>query len=311
MALSLNALAYPEKNDLNRSDKFINLIEITLVDLTIVRLAQNNADVVWVTGGDTWSAIQCNFEIIGDSAKGETPSLTMILDNRSRGLTTYFEQTNGAVGGTVKIYVVSSARLTEAIPETEIQFEITSARINAISAILELSSDNIFRRRFPRNRVLKNACRWKYESIECGYVKTNLRDDTIVRDPIVRITHIYEWTTSGGANEYYVRLTTTAKDPVLIKPDELWIAGTAAAEGVVGSLDTIGVDKWGYGDNDSLGFDTIYVSLDDDADPNLENDAYIQHRMILCDKTIPNCRQRKNTLRFGAFPTIGQRGFVV
>lgn len=66
------------------------------------------------------------------------------------------------------------------------------------------------------------------------------------------------WTSSGlGTNEYYY--TFPASEPSRVMYD-----GSAASVGTVGSLAD---HEWDYGDNDSLGYNTIYVR-DDSGDPD-------------------------------------------
>lgn len=98
----------------------------------------------------------------------------------------------------------------------------------------------------------------------------------------------YKWTASGsGTNEYYCELIGDG-DPSLDDPDELRINAIARVKKVLGSLT---VDTWGYGDNDALGFSTIYARLTGGGDPDAEASDYIQHVLTtgvqkdLCDGT--------------------------
>ena len=74
------------------------------------------------------------------------------------------------------------------------------------------------------------------------------------------------WTVSAsGTNEYY--LLNTAPFYSAAKPDKIYINGVEVVEGTVGSL---GITQWDYGNNDTLGYDTIYVRLADGADPDIK-----------------------------------------
>lgn len=76
---------------------------------------------------------------------------------------------------------------------------------------------------------------------------------------------VYEWFASaGGTNEYYLAAKTTGDDPKITEPAAV-ISGfgnpyittdPALTKAEPGSLED---DEWGYGDNDTLGFDTIYI----------------------------------------------------
>lgn len=83
----------------------------------------------------------------------------------------------------------------------------------------------------------------------------------------------YSWTLSGaGTNEYYVR-TSGNQDPVLNKPLWLFKSTTALQEGTLGSL---AAGQWGYGDNDSLGYKTIYYRDSAGVDPDTLGSTTLQ-----------------------------------
>lgn len=87
------------------------------------------------------------------------------------------------------------------------------------------------------------------------------------------VSTTYAWTLSGsGTNEYYCRLAALT-DPSLTKAS-VYLDGNfnLATEGTVGSL-TAG--QWDYGDNDALGYSTIYVRLSDGADPDTKPSRFV------------------------------------
>jgi len=96
------------------------------------------------------------------------------------------------------------------------------------------------------------------------------------------------WTVSAsGTNEYY--LENTAPGYTATEPSNVYIDDVQAATGTLGSL---GVVQWGWGDNDTLGYNTIYVRLSDGADPDdkstvldPDND-FLQRSTISGDKDI-------------------------
>jgi len=68
----------------------------------------------------------------------------------------------------------------------------------------------------------------------------------------------YKWyESSSGYDEYYAA-TPSGTDPSITKPDKLFERSIRMTEGTLGSLAR---GEWAYGDNDSLGFNTIYVRL--------------------------------------------------
>lgn len=87
----------------------------------------------------------------------------------------------------------------------------------------------------------------------------------------------YKWTASGsGTNEYYCEAS-GGGDPSLSRPYTVKINENRHLEGTLGSL---AANQWGYGDNDSLGYATLYVRLSDGSDPDTKSSTYI--------KSIPN-----------------------
>lgn len=61
-------------------------------------------------------------------------------------------------------------------------------------------------------------------------------------------------------------------DPKVTRPEEVQENSVEIPESTVGSLDP---GEWAYGDNDGLGYDTVYIRLTDDTDPNLEDPGFI------------------------------------
>ena len=72
-----------------------------------------------------------------------------------------------------------------------------------------------------------------------------------------------KWVESGTSNEWYLVLSADDGDPSVTEPDSLTVNGEDYSSGTVGSLSS---NEYGYDDNDSLGFDTIYVYST--TDPN-------------------------------------------
>ena len=80
------------------------------------------------------------------------------------------------------------------------------------------------------------------------------------------------WTASGsGTNEYYFNQTISQ----LKEPNAVLIDGTvtAKASNAPGSL---AAGEWSWGDNDTLGVNTIYVRLSDGTDPDTKTSGYIK-----------------------------------
>lgn len=93
-----------------------------------------------------------------------------------------------------------------------------------------------------------------------------------VWDSLVNST--YRWTASGsGTNEYYVELS-GGGDPSLTEPTNVTTDGTYKID-TNGTLGSLNPGEWDWGDNDTLGYSTVYVRLDDGADPDTKNDDFV------------------------------------
>lgn len=84
----------------------------------------------------------------------------------------------------------------------------------------------------------------------------------------------YKWTASSeGTGEYYCDLA-AGGDPSISSPTAVEINSSNAENGTLGSLTA---NQWAYGNNDGLGFSTVYVRLADDGDPDGEAADYIRY----------------------------------
>jgi len=167
---TLSTAAIAEKNALVNTGAWLILMEITFDGPTTVRVCSNTANIVWPTGGDTYTAFPFELEEVGDSAKGERPKVTVRLGNASRVMEQYMEAGNGGIDAEVTLRVVHSAHLNLTDPEIELTYRVIDARADSKWAHFTLGSVGPFDRRWPRNRVFKNFCRYKvFKGTRCGY----------------------------------------------------------------------------------------------------------------------------------------------
>ena len=104
------------------------------------------------------------------------------------------------------------------------------------------------------------------------YVMRVLKDGGFVLTDFVDAA-VYKWTQSAVTTEWYLELA-AGGDPGLVEVTDVYEDdGTAMAEGTVGSLAAGG---WDWGDNDTLGFNTVYVRLTVGGDPDAQAAGYVQ-----------------------------------
>jgi len=107
----------------------------------------------------------------------------------------------------------------------------------------------------------------------CYGNKTNLKIQGAVRlDLEPDIANTYKWTQSATQNtEYYVELSGGGDPGFMVSSrvgdvmGQLRLDGVPATLGTIGSLDNF---EWAWGNNDTLGFDTIYYRHDGVGDPD-------------------------------------------
>jgi len=83
----------------------------------------------------------------------------------------------------------------------------------------------------------------------------------------------YQWTLSAsGTNEYYCEAA-AGGDPALSQLSKVYEDASSIPVGTVGTLAT---GEWAWGDNDTLGYNTVYVRLSDGADPDSKADGFVK-----------------------------------
>ncbi len=120
-----------------------------------------------------------------------------------------------------------------------------------------------------------------------------------IQIPFSIVNSIYQWTASGsGTSEYYLELS-GGGDPSVGSLADVIEDGSVMTEATVGSLSA---GEWDFGDNDALGFNTIYVRLADGADPDTKDDGFIKFRTAVQEFHIPQGTMTNPNIR-----VMGQR----
>lgn len=100
----------------------------------------------------------------------------------------------------------------------------------------------------------------------------------------------YKWTLSGsGTAEYYLELA-EGGDPGLSEPSKVVESAIILTAGAIGAL---AAGEWAWDDNDTLGYDTVYVRLSGSGDPDAQAAGYVlaaYNLTINGDLIAPNCK---------------------
>lgn len=122
-------------------------------------------------------------------------------------------------------------------------------------------------------------------------------------------TPAFSWTASGlGTNEYYCRTAANGNPGFVSTPTTnlVFLNSVAAASGTLGAL-TAG--QFGFGDNDTLGYSTLYVRLADGADPDSKTLDWVQFQQL--PKAGENVRWAHNSASINSATGIDQSAVAI
>jgi len=160
-----------EKNKVASGNAWIVLLEIQFVDtdtglvVETVYVANNNENVTY----DSNVYVTYPFDIKLKHEAGGVPEISLIAQDFQKILLNKMNEYSGATGSTVIMRVVNSDNLS-AEPELQEYFEITGSSANDYVVSFTLGAENVLTRRFPNSAQMRDRCRWRYKSDECGYV---------------------------------------------------------------------------------------------------------------------------------------------
>jgi lambda family phage minor tail protein L len=119
--------------------------------------------------GCLWQAFPFDLDDMNDGGRGEIPAVSVRVGNVNGVVQAHLEAADGGVGAAVRIVVVHTRHLDQAAAEFEARFTCTGCSADAQWATFVLGAPNPFRMRFPRNRIMRDHCRWRFKGAECGY----------------------------------------------------------------------------------------------------------------------------------------------
>jgi hypothetical protein len=222
--------------------------------------------------GDTVSAGRYNnVKINGGSLYYVSTGITIKNSHRSSIINTYFNNTQGTTkegivfeGNLNKEHLISHPVFEPAITP---QIRIDNIANSDGSAVATLVGTNIIPSLITDS---EDATQYRHtllaDEIRASRVRTKITLTSIR-------SATYKWTLSGsGTGEYYLELA-AGGTPGLSSPSITLENSVSIDNGTLGSL---AASEYGYGDNDSLGYDTIYIRLSDDSDPDGKAADYVQ-----------------------------------
>lgn len=211
-----------------------------------------------------------DLETIASDGKGTIPAVDLKVSALSSLLQPYLFQLQGGVGSVVKITVVNSDYLAEDYSELELMFNVTATTTSRDSITFRLGAINPIMQRFPRNRYIALHCRHKFRQAICGYIGRTIESISLSGNNPVAI----------GITEHGFE----TGDSILLE----------TCNGIAGGLEGI----WTITKTNDNSF-TL-----DTSDSSHYSGSYTtggKAGYAGCDRTLTQCRQRANSVRFGGF----------
>lgn len=149
------------KNALADGDAWVLLVEIEYNTGEYQRFAINqNEDITW--NGSTWVGFPAEIDTIQEN-RNELPQLVARVCNVNRLVQAKIEEYDGAVDCPLNIYVVHTGNLSETTNVPTFNFVILGTRCTAMWVSFTIGMDiSPYRVRDPKNRILKNFCRFGF-----------------------------------------------------------------------------------------------------------------------------------------------------
>ncbi|MBF0406479.1 MAG: hypothetical protein HQM10_03935 [Candidatus Riflebacteria bacterium] len=161
----ISSAAVAEKNKIATDSAWLILLEIN-IGADIIRLAGNNEDVTW--NSHVWQAFPFELDTIGETGKGEIPSVVVKVSNITGEIQQYLEAADGANGSAVIIRVINTTASSSTESELELSFVLDRSEYDENWISFYLTGANCLSRRVPPRRYLKNFCAFNYGGIKCG-----------------------------------------------------------------------------------------------------------------------------------------------
>lgn len=181
MPISISSNATIEKNKITSNNAWLILLSIQYQDGPIGYLCLNNETITW--NSVQWLPALFSLGDVEESKEGDIPAVPLSIIDVNRVLIPYIDSYKGGIGANVNIYIVNSGYLENTVPEVSYEMEVIDVTIAADATItFSLGAENLMTVRCPKNRYLKNQCRFNFKDSRCGYTGVETEcDRTLVR----------------------------------------------------------------------------------------------------------------------------------
>lgn len=168
----LPVLSVIEKSRLASDSPYLALLKIEIVDFQtnvptgeIIRLVRNNESVTHM--GEVYEP--CEFDFSLKSEAGAAPSVDVTIVDFSRAIQNQMDGYGGGVGCNVTLSILNKESLDHNV-ELEQNYKVVSSSVANYVITWSLGSEDALSFSFPRRRMLRNRCAWRYKDpTTCGY----------------------------------------------------------------------------------------------------------------------------------------------
>lgn len=164
---TLNPALILAKNQKYLAHPWIWLLEIDIDDTTTRYLAIYPQDVTW--NGQLWTRFPATLEPVGEDVSGKIQGLALSVANVSREISSYLEQ-DLLLGREVTLYVVNRGHLDVTTDVLTFTYRINKVSTIVVAASFELGHDDLFAIQIPRQRFVRDRCRFFYRDEHCAYL---------------------------------------------------------------------------------------------------------------------------------------------
>lgn len=141
-------------------------LEITTINTTLARLTSFSEQVTAL--GKAWYPFPISHQPIRSDSAGNLPQLEIVISNVRREFTRLLQLADGATGNKVTVSLVHKDHMLTADAISQ-SFQIRGTTATAQSITLRCEMPDFYAMPIPRDLFLRNRCRWRFKSIECGY----------------------------------------------------------------------------------------------------------------------------------------------
>lgn len=170
---TISDVAKLEKNKLNSDSIFLIALDIDIPDVPeIIHIVNNNEDITW--NATTYIAFPFSIDEMSESTSGEVSEFTIKVSNVNNVIGNYLRQydayvkNNGFEPISVTISVINTNNLDSATPEIQHKTVLIKPTLTRDTVTFTIGGVNAYNKTI-NTRMFRNACRWKFKSVQCGY----------------------------------------------------------------------------------------------------------------------------------------------